>query len=46
VAQPQEMLPWIRGWGAEVEVLEPAALRQILAEEYQLLAGLYQIEDI
>ncbi|HNS03725.1 MAG TPA: WYL domain-containing transcriptional regulator, partial [Anaerolineae bacterium] len=23
VAEPQEMLPWVRGWGADVEVVEP-----------------------
>jgi CRISPR-associated endonuclease/helicase Cas3 len=27
VAEPQEMMPWIRGWGADVEVLMPAELR-------------------
>ncbi len=30
VAEPQEMLPWIRGWGADVEVLEPKELRKAL----------------
>jgi CRISPR-associated endonuclease/helicase Cas3 len=25
--EPQELMPWIRGWGANVEVLEPPELR-------------------
>jgi CRISPR-associated endonuclease/helicase Cas3 len=28
IAEPREMLPWIRGWGADVEVLEPGWLRE------------------
>lgn len=27
--EPQELIPWIRGWGAKVEVLEPQGLREI-----------------
>ncbi len=41
VADPREMRPWIRSWGAEVEVLAPPALRQAIAEEAQRLATLY-----
>ena len=33
IASTTEMLPWIRGWGAEVEVLEPEELRQQLMKE-------------
>ncbi|MEW5871257.1 MAG: CRISPR-associated helicase Cas3' [Chloroflexota bacterium] len=44
VAEPQEMLPWIRGWGADVEVVEPAALREMLRREARHLAELYKIE--
>jgi hypothetical protein len=33
IDEPQEMLPWIRGWGADCEVLEPQELReQVLGE--------------
>lgn len=28
IAEPQEMYPWIRGWGPDVEVLEPSWLRE------------------
>jgi len=41
VADPREMRPWIRSWGAEVEVLEPDFLRQDLVEEARLLAAVY-----
>ena len=43
VSDPREMRPWIRSWGAEVEVLTPASLRADLAEEARRLAELYQI---
>lgn len=46
IAEWQEMLPWIRGWGADVEVLEPAKLRLILTREAQQLAGLYGIGTV
>jgi proteasome accessory factor B len=42
VSQAREMVPWIRSWGAEVEVLEPAALRQALTEEARQLAERYK----
>jgi predicted DNA-binding transcriptional regulator YafY len=41
IAAPQEMLPWIRGWGADVEVLEPEALRSQIAEELRRAAAQY-----
>ena len=43
VAEWQEMLPWIRGWGADLEVLRPEELRQALKREARGLAGLYQV---
>lgn len=45
VAEPREMLPWIRGWGAEVEVLAPAELRGLLVEELQRMNALYGTQD-
>jgi len=41
IAEPREMLPWIRGWGADVEVLEPEGLRVALAGEARRMAALY-----
>lgn len=41
VAEPQEMTPWIRGWGADVEVLAPETLRAGLIEEAKRMAMVY-----
>ena len=41
VAEPQEMEHWIRGWGADVEVLEPEILRETMMGEVRALAEMY-----
>jgi len=41
VSMPLEMKPWIRGWGPDVEVLAPEALRQEIAEEAHATARQY-----
>jgi len=41
VAEPQEMLPWIRGWGADVEVVGPEGLRERMVGEARRLAEIY-----
>jgi len=46
IAEPQEMMPWIRGWGADVEVLEPERLRKALEKEIQRLAKVYGVEQV
>lgn len=33
VAEPQEMLPWVRGWGADCEIKAPQTLRDQMASE-------------
>lgn len=33
VRQPEDLLQWVLGWGSEVKVLEPEALRQLVREE-------------
>ncbi len=43
IAEPQEMLPWIRGWGADCEVVEPEELRRALIRETQRLAEMYRM---
>ena len=43
VAEPREMLPWIRGWGADVEVIAPEELRLALVREARALARLYGV---
>jgi predicted DNA-binding transcriptional regulator YafY len=44
VAEPQEMVHWIRGWGADVEVVEPEGLRRTLMREVKRLMRLYHLE--
>ena len=39
------MIPWVRGWGAEVEVLKPAKLRAALNREAQKLAEVYSTKE-
>ncbi|HLF73396.1 MAG TPA: WYL domain-containing protein, partial [Anaerolineales bacterium] len=46
IAEWREMLPWVRGWGANVEVLEPKELRNALTREVQELAELYRVMEI
>jgi CRISPR-associated endonuclease/helicase Cas3 len=46
VADTLDMLPWVKGWGAQVEVLEPDDLRQALIEEARRLALLYRVGDV
>lgn len=41
VADWREILPWIRSWGTQVEVLEPRALRDVIAAEARELATVY-----
>jgi proteasome accessory factor B len=41
IAEPIEMLPWIRGWGPQVEVLEPAWLRQQVSEDLRQAVAMY-----
>jgi CRISPR-associated endonuclease/helicase Cas3 len=43
IDEPQEILPWVRGWGADVQVLEPKELRDALAQEARRLARLYNV---
>jgi len=46
VAEWREMLPWVRGWGADVEVLEPKELRNALTREAKELAELYRVMEV
>lgn len=45
IAEPREMLPWIRGWGADVEVMEPQPLRDEMIGEARALARLYGVDN-
>ena len=41
VAHTLELIPWIRGWGPDVEVLAPLGLRTKFVDEVRHLASLY-----
>ena len=43
IAEWREMLPWVRGWGADVEVLEPKELREALEKEVKKMARVYGV---
>lgn len=42
IAEPLEMYPWIRGWGPDVEVLEPLALRERHKQDFERGKKLYE----
>ncbi len=41
IANLQDILPWIRSWGADCEVVQPPELRKALRRETRRLASLY-----
>lgn len=41
IAEPREMMPWIRGWGADAEVLEPNWLRNEIIMDVNELISIY-----
>ena len=41
ISEPNEMLPWLMGWGNTIEVLEPPQLRQALCEMAKEVAQQY-----
>lgn len=41
VAAWREMVPWIRGWGADVEVVGPVGLRHLVEEHVLRMASMY-----
>jgi len=43
ISEPYEMYPWIRGWGADVEILEPEYLRQRFIVEIREMVEKYGI---
>lgn len=45
IAEPQEMLPWVRGWGADCEVIAPEELRQVCREEAAKMVENYFVEE-
>jgi CRISPR-associated endonuclease/helicase Cas3 len=44
VAEWQELLPWVRGWGSDVEALAPRELRERVIRDLHYQMRRYQIE--
>jgi len=44
VAEWQEMVPWVRGWGADVEALEPEGLREAVMAGIRAAAEMYSMK--
>lgn len=42
IAEPKEMMPWVRSWGAEVKVIEPAQLRVEISKDAEKMGRLYE----
>ena len=45
VSHTLEMKPWIRGWGADCEVIEPEDLRQVIAEDMIAAGRMYETKS-
>ncbi|MEN9934316.1 MAG: hypothetical protein RLZZ387_895 [Chloroflexota bacterium] len=45
IDEPQEMLPWIRGWGGACEILQPLELREQVLGELRRQMRLYGITE-
>ncbi|MCF6334945.1 MAG: transcriptional regulator [Spirochaetales bacterium] len=43
ISEPDEMYPWIRGWGEDVEILEPEYLRRRFIREIKKMGKKYGI---
>lgn len=46
VGSTLELKPWIRQWGADVEVISPATLRRAIADEAARTAALYRLSGL
>src|SRR5690606_30888879 len=46
VAAWQEMLPWVRGWGGDVQVMAPEELRKEIAKTVVHLATQYGVTSV
>ena len=44
VAHLQDLMPWVRSWGADCEVLKPRELREMMIGEARALAKLYGVQ--
>lgn len=42
IDEPREMMPWVRGWGSDVEVIEPQWMRDEICADAKELVKIYQ----
>lgn len=45
IAEWREMLPWVRGWGADVEVVRPEIMRVRISEDVFRMAQVYNLKS-
>jgi CRISPR-associated endonuclease/helicase Cas3 len=45
IADLTDFIPWVRGWGADVEVLEPEGLKEALVREVKKMARVYGVSN-
>ncbi|GIV96847.1 MAG: DNA-binding protein [Herpetosiphonaceae bacterium] len=43
IDEPEELLPWVRSWGPDCEVLAPAELRERLRHQVERMANMYGV---
>jgi CRISPR-associated endonuclease/helicase Cas3 len=46
ISEPLEMLPWVRGWGADVEVIKPDFLREEVIRHLHRQVEFYSLSSI
>jgi len=46
IAAWREMLPWVRGWGADVEVIEPEEMREEIVEQIAEMSQIYRLKKV
>lgn len=45
IAEPKEMLPWIRGWGSDVIVEQPSDIRRLIELDVLAMVRLYELDN-
>jgi CRISPR-associated endonuclease/helicase Cas3 len=46
IADTTDMLPWVRGWGSDVEVLQPLSLRENISADLFAAATTYHVTNL
>jgi len=43
IGSTKEVLPWVRGWGSDVEILEPPEFRAVVVTDVQKMMHMYEL---